>query len=198
MANLEQKLTQFHKIVLSTAEEKKKKIIDDAKRQADEMIQKNENEALESAYNLIQSEILKINREKNKAILSEQVKSKKELLLLREKMIGEIFYDVSQKIAEFTKTQEYLDYLFDLIGKGMAIFNQKTGLVISINQSDVKRIEELKQKFSGNEVLIADEDIIGGVVMRNKDMGTIIDYSIKQALENEKENFLAMSGLSIY
>ena len=113
-------------------------------------------------------------------------------------MIGEIFYDVSQKIAEFTKTQEYLDYLFDLIGKGMAIFNQKTGLVISINQSDVKRIEELKQKFSGNEVLIADEDIIGGVVMRNKDMGTIIDYSIKQALENEKENFLAMSGLSIY
>ena len=64
MANLEQKLTQFHKIVLSTAEEKKKKIIDDAKRQADEMIQKNENEALESAYNLIQSEILKINREK--------------------------------------------------------------------------------------------------------------------------------------
>jgi len=193
MADLEKKLVNFSHMILSEAEQKKEQIISDLNKQQEAAVNQKETEILAEAYEDIQKAIARFARENNERVMKFEMTRRKEVILVREKIIEQIFEEVQNRLAEFVSTPEYIDWLLNTTQK--AIDEIGCG-DIRVTEEDLKYKDAILARFEGCTVSQMDEtDSIGGVIVYNNNI--FVDYTIREMLAEQHKEFLKTSGLSI-
>lgn len=197
MQNVEENLQKLSQTVLEQANTKLKLLNDELEKKKKESIEQKEIEFLGKAYKKIQSNITKTTSDTNEKIAKTQIECKGQLIYRREEIISEVFTSVSKKISEFILSDQYYNWLLDIVKETVAEAG-KGNIAVLINKSDEKWIPQLRKDIIVSEInILQDEDIIGGAKALNIDKGMVVDNSIKFFLDQQRNGFLRVSGLSI-
>ena len=197
MQNVEENLQKLSQTVLEQATNKRKLLDDELEKKKQESIEQKEIEFLGKAYKKIQSCIAKTNSDTNGKVAKTQIECKGQLIFRREEIISEVFNNVSKKISEFVSANQYYNWLLDIVKETVSEAGEGN-IVVLINKSDEKWIPQLQKDIIVSGInIVQDEDIIGGTKALNTDKGMVIDNSIKFFLNQQRNGFLRVSGLSI-
>lgn len=101
----------------------------------------------------------------------------------RSELIESFFAEISEELAEFTKSAKYDGYLERSIAGAEDALGK--GCVILAALKDVDRVKALTK----NEVRADNSIILGGICAMDESKGLFADLSIDAALADEKEKF---------
>lgn len=178
------KLEKFSESVNSEVEEHISKILGEANELSGKKLEKAEDDALLDAYNRIQKSVRDTEAKYRRMYALEEQKFRMDALRHREELSNRIFSDIEKKLAEFTSSEKYGEYLFTIAGEE----NLSGSGEIAVSPRDKAFGEKLGEKY-GCEVKLDDSIELGGLMIIDKEQGMIIDKTFDSALEEQKKAF---------
>lgn len=178
------KLEKFSESVNSEVEEHISKILGEANELSGKKLEKAEDDALLDAYNKIQKSVRDTEAKYRRMYALEEQKFRMDALRHREELSNRIFSDIEKKLAEFTSSEKYGEYLFTIAGEE----NLSGSGEIAVSPRDKAFGEKLGEKY-GCEVKLDDSIELGGLMIIDKEQGMIIDKTFDSALEEQKKAF---------
>ncbi len=103
-----------------------------------------------------------------------------------------LFDEVKELLSDFTKTDEYLDYLCSKIREA-ARFADGEEMTIYISPSDKEKQTEL-EKRTGMTITISEYDFMGGMRAVIRGRNILIDHSFQAAVDYEYHQFSFAAG----
>lgn len=101
----------------------------------------------------------------------------------RNEIVESFFSEISEELAEFTKSAKYDGYLENSIKKAEEALGK--GCVILAAAKDVDRVKALTK----NEIRADNSILLGGICAMDEKRGLFADLSMDAALAEEKEKF---------
>jgi V/A-type H+-transporting ATPase subunit E len=197
MSQPDKKLEKFHSAVLKDAQEQRDAILAEIEQYRASEMEKAEEDILQEAYVLIQSEIAAIKNRQSRQISLAELEGRRKLLKLREDLTQKVFDETAEKVLAFTKTAEYKDYLCKAVA-GSCSGVPEGALLIEVRHDDLPFAEDLRAASGRQADVRENPDILlGGVIVYNRDKGLVIDETLDLKLSSQRDWFAANSGLSI-
>lgn len=197
MSETDVNLKKFTSAVLNDAEQERAKILAEIEAYRQQELQRAEEDVLHEAYKLIQSEIANIRNQQSRAISLAELEGRRKLLLLREEITQKVFTEAADRIVAYTQTDAYSEWLCNAIKQSSAAMADGE-LVIEVKRGEhtpaAKLIAATGRKATVQEV---PGILIGGFILVNHEKGFVIDETLDQKLQNEKDWFAASSGLTL-
>ncbi len=191
------KLNRFELELMKTAHAQAEQIYAEMKKYKADEIDKAQDDVLEDAYHLIQSEVSELSVQAKKEASEKTLKYRKKLIEVRDKAVTEIFSEVKEQLAGYCKTEEYARYIIKLV-EGFRISYPFPNSIIKLAKSDEEKKEAVMAAFGlPCEVICTDEVKIGGAILENAAKGYIVNETLDQKLEDQKEWFRRNSGLVV-
>lgn len=190
MIDEEIKLERFKTAVMIEAEGKARDIKEKAENYKEEELSKKEGEhkaRIQKAVDDKTSEIEKINLAN---VSRAKLDAKREVLKKRNEIFDELFGNIVNRLGEFAKTSDYVEYMSKQISKVQAI---GTGVLL-VRAEDMEILEKM---YIASEIEVKQtEDIkLGGFIFRTENR--VIDKTIDEMLEEEKVRFMENSKLMV-
>ncbi len=193
-SSFEAKINTFSSHVLNDAENRLNQLEKEIQEEKTSKIDSKYNEFLADAYEKIQKAISKIQSEDNEQVRLAEFEAKKELLKKRETIINDVFKQAEEKLLEFLDTDEYKAWLKAKLSDALTESGQGEKEIYVIK----KDAEILKEQGIDIQVIpVKEKEFLGGVRVKNKDLGILVDYSFYELLEAQRAGFLSKSGLMI-
>jgi V/A-type H+-transporting ATPase subunit E len=197
MSMPEKKLDKFSSAVLKDAEEQRSKILEEIEEYRKSQMEKAEEEILHEAYIMIQNEIASIKNKHSRKISLSELEGRRNLLILREELSGKVFDESAKYITEFTKTEEYKDYMCGLVKKCCEAIPAGS-IEIKVKKDDLALSDTLVAASGRDAKVIESVNInLGGVLVSNTAKGIVMDETLDLKLSSQKDWFASESGLSI-
>lgn len=195
--DLKEKLDRLSAFVLRDAHKTRDTIMEQTETEYNERLDEKETELLENAYNKIQKNIRSMNKDMGERILHAEMDAKKQLILKREEIIGEVMSAARERLAEFTASQEYEKWLLDKTAAALKEIGggKKTAYLSSEDMKFKDKIESLSEELTAAQS--DDSGLHGGVRVVNEDRRMASDYTFKVLLDEAKQKFLRESGLTL-
>lgn len=188
--NVEEKLKKLSEATMKQVDEECEQIKNNYEEKKDKLVNEAELELLTSVYSNIQREKQKASKEKNSHVLAVDTENKQKYTVLRSKLIDEIFDTVSEKVREYTKTEEYKNHLTGILKDAEYVFPDED-IEVVCDKSDKQYADFIKMQNGRIVSLeISPEDIIGGLIIKGTKTKKIYDSSFKAVLAEERRNFL--------
>lgn len=194
MINPAEKFEHFSRAVLNEAKKQYEVIIKQAENEVKEKTEDYENVCLEEAYKSIKKQQSQISKSVSEAVSKFARESKASIIKKRNSIVEEVFNSVLCKIKEFKDSDQYKEFLLRQIKTAVSDLGEGE-IVIYLDKSDEVYIPEIKGLYKNSEVLLTEENIIGGCKVLNKTKMQISDNSIAASLNVQKQDFLMSSGL---
>lgn len=188
------------------------KILGDAKKEADETIERSRktaqgvlDEKLEEARKKAEGEsksLIKAAEDQAKSIIESSIANSRirmnwMILSEKEKIIERVFEEVKKKLREFTRTNEYDKILESLIEEG-AIAAGGGELQVHLNSYDYERslaldrLSDDVEKATGVRTMLgkASEtaETIGGALIKSKDGKVAVDNTLESLIESRRKD----------
>ena len=146
---------------------------------------------------MIQDEIASIKSERSRKVSVAELEGRRDQLILRDQLVGKVFEEAAAKIAAFTKTDGYRQYMIDLVKKSCDQIPEGS-IIISVKKDDLFLSSDLIAA-SGRDAKVEANAVIqlGGVLVSNPEKGIVVDETLDLKLNNQKDWFISVSGLSI-
>ncbi len=194
---MQNKLQNFSRHVFAQAYSQRDEIEEWLAAKEKEVLSRAEIEALEAAYNKIQQNKVRIQRASNEDINRRQLEGKKQLTAHRSEIMAQVFDDVRKKIDAFIASDDYYPWLLDSARAAVQSLGEGD-IAVFINESDAKFSQKLEADCQRKVLLLEPSvNIIGGVRAVNKTKHTVYTDNFAQKLEEQKKEFLRISGLLI-
>lgn len=187
------KIMALAKAVIEKAEQDSNKITENARALEQKTIHQIKNEAMAKARLDIQKQAEKIELEAKTEITEKSAKAKKQLLELRCEIQHKVEKRLKAKLAEFMRTDGYIDYLKD---KAKDI-PKKPGLKVLISGSDADSAAA-KALFEGASISVDPHIKIGGMLVVDDQSSLIYDITLDKSLALAMQQFLSVAGTDIY
>lgn len=188
-------LTKFANVLYNEALKEKEKVAKelDAKMKqtlagADAMLEKDFQQKLKGHKARVEYEI-------RLALSHREAELEKALRQNRAKTADEVFGEVAKRLSEFAKSNDYEKYLAAEFESVASEFSRGTTVCAS-RECDKEMILRLSP-IENMEIKAAEEEIIGGFTLRNEECRVFADCTLLSKLEEQKEEFFKMSGLTI-
>lgn len=196
MKTQQEQLTLF----LDSINEEAKTTIDNIIHEADEFREKELDkarlEAAKESHDFIWYESEKIKTQTNRMISDKAKEHRKILLDKRSSIADSVFGKVAEKLAAFSKTQEYKELLLDSVIKFSESSEERFTVFVNSRDSVYSEIL-MKAAPSVKEVKIDDNIALGGCRAVFENGKIELDDTLDARLEREREWFFANSGLNI-
>lgn len=188
------------------------KILGDAKKEADETIERSRktaqgvlDEKLEEARKKAEGEsesLIKAAEDQAKSIIESSIANSRirmnwMILSEKEKIIERVFDEVKKKLREFTRTNEYDKILESLIGEG-AIAAGGGELQVHLNSYDYERslaldrLSDNVEKATGVRTMLGKAtepaETIGGALIKSKDGKVAVDNTLESLIESRRKD----------
>ena len=187
------KIMALAKAVIEKAEQDSNKITENARALEQKTIHRIKNEAMAKARLDIQKQAEKIELEAKAEITEKSAKAKKQLLELRCEIQQKVEKRLKDKLAEFMRTDGYIEYLKD---KARDI-PKKPGLKVLISGSEADSAAA-KALFEGADISVDTHIRIGGMMVVDNQSGLIYDITLDKSLALAMQQFLSVAGTDIY
>ncbi|MDR3552394.1 MAG: V-type ATP synthase subunit E [Clostridia bacterium] len=198
MSQLEdKKLEKFTSAVLKDAQDQRDTMLSEIDEYRKAQMEEAEEAILNETYVMIQNEITAVKNAQSRKVSLAELDCRRSLLLLREKITGEVFDEAAQRILAFTATPEYVDFVCGLLKQGAGDMPDGE-TVIFVKKDDLKNAGPFLAAYGKPAVCEADAGItLGGAVIFNREKGVVINQTLDVRLSNQKDWFAASSGLAI-
>lgn len=197
MSQTDVNLKKFTSAVLSDAEAQRAKIMAEIEEYRRHEMERAEEDVLHEAYNLIQGEIANIRNKQSREISLAELEGRRKLLMLREEITQKVFKKAADKIVAYTKTEAYSEWLCNMLKQSSQTIAEGT-LVIEVKHGEHTPVDKLIAA-TGRKATVKEVPniLIGGFILVNEKKGFVIDETLDQKLDNEKDWFAASSGLTL-
>ncbi|HBC32395.1 MAG TPA: hypothetical protein DC024_14270 [Clostridiales bacterium] len=189
MVTIEQKLLLFSKLINHSMEKDFKDELKELEKQYSLRSDSSKDEIDAAAQSIEERARKKAEMRRTESLSKQAVNIKRGILLQKEKCYYIFMEKLKSRLTEFVNTEEYKTYLLNLIKK-INITDENYDWVIYLTESDNKRYSELiKEELKKNNINIEFKNsynIIGGLIVIDKDKNTKIDFSIDSVLEDNK------------
>lgn len=193
----EKKLDKFSSAVLKDAEEQRSKILEEIEEYRKSQMEKAEEEILHEAYVMIQNEIASIKNTHSRKISLTELEGRRSLLILREELTGKVFEEAASCIADFTKTEDYKQYMCDAVKKCCDEIPEGS-VEIQVKKDDLALSDALVAASGRDSKVVESVNItLGGVLVSCISKGIVVDETLDLKLSSQKDWFASESGLSI-
>ncbi len=179
-------LANLKVLVVSQAEEKKNSVLKELEVQREAEIEKYKNKLEINLERCFKESSEKVYRNVANKISEKRFDHKKEYLCERERLIQNIFENVTKKLDDYVKTDDYAKGMLKKIQ--MATENDSYDYTVVISSADNKLIELAQAE--GYNVQVIDRNFIGGCRVINNTQKTMIDMTFAKAVEEESTAFL--------
>ena len=167
---LEEKIAHLQETVMTEARSEGNAIIDNHKKALESLFEKHKKEAAAKA----------------------ETELKRALGKTQNELKVRLFDEVKELLSDFTKTDEYLDYLCSKIREA-ARFADGEEMTIYISPSDKEKQTEL-EKRTGMTITISEYDFMGGMRAVIRGRNILIDHSFQAAVDYEYHQFSFAAG----
>lgn len=188
MILLENKIAIFNKIVFLKQKEECEKRIREVKEKADKILAEKIESLKKDEEAFVNRRVTLAKRRGYELIAS--VEEQKRVLFLEEdeKLLNELLETLSQKLLEFTKTDEYVNLEAENFKNILDEIDEKSIYLYVKNNENEKLIEKFKEiaKEKGVDLIIDElfEYHIGGFIISDMDRTYNINLSLKNKLED--------------
>lgn len=197
MEEINAKLDIFTGMVLKEASHRASLLLNDARNENRKITEEKELAFLRTAYHQIQDTVNRIERENNEMVSARLFEAKQLLYRKRQDIMEGVFEKVQARLEQYHEKPNYRKKLKGLIEKGL----QQTGTgnrSVIVDQRDIATTraiqDEIRQDF---EIEESEAPLYGGCLVVNRNTGLLADYSFAGRLQQQREVFLEMSGMSI-
>ena len=136
----------------------------------------------------------------SKAYSNFKINEKKEYMLVKENCYNKFMVSLKSYIDDFIKSDKYKDYLLKLINDINLEKNHISNMIIYMTNNDYNRFSELismQLKSLGYnddsyKIVVAKDNIIGGIIVENNVDKFRLNLSIKAVLEDNKPYIMQM------
>ncbi len=184
-------LIKFSAEVINTAEKNRDEALLSLRDSERERLHNAENDIKSGKESRVRIECEKIKLETEKEVSLLKNDLKKDILSRREEMFDEIFSKVKANIEEYKKSLQYIADMTENIKKASELMSG--GEIVCCLMAD--DIEAVKKELPNLLYKEAQEDIIGGFTLMNKEKHLYLDMTLKSKIEQQKKNFYRKSGL---
>lgn len=188
MILLENKIAIFNKIVFLKQKEECEKRIREEREKADKILAEKIESLKKDEEAFVNRRVTLAKRRGYELIAS--VEEQKRVLFLEEdeKLLNELLETLSQKLLEFTKTEEYVNLETENFKNILDEIDEKSIYLYVKNNENEKLIEKFKEiaKEKGVDLIIDElfEYHIGGFIISDMDRTYNINLSLKNKLED--------------
>jgi V/A-type H+-transporting ATPase subunit E len=198
MVTIEQKLTLFSKLLNQDIKEEVDKQLVELEKVYKQKRLVNQAKADKEALVLVESAIKRAETKKTELISKAKMCNKKECMMAKEAYIHTFIERLKDKIKDFTQTDEYKAYLDRYLMQFETLRDYENDLDVYITESDYNRHKEyIKEKLGtiglqGEKLnfKIANDTILGGIIIEDPKRNMRIDTSILQVLEDAKNHII--------
>ncbi len=196
MILLENKIAIFNKIVFLKQKEECEKRIREEREKADKILAEKIESLKEDEEAFVNRRVTLAKRRGYELIAS--VEEQKRVLFLEEdeKLLNELLETLSQKLLEFTKTDEYVNLETENFKNILNEIDEKSIYLYVKNNENEKLIEKFKEiaKEKGVDLIIDElfEYHIGGFIISDMDRTYNINLSLKNKLEDMRYDIGSM------
>lgn len=180
--NEEAKIASFKNLVYNDARSRRDTIMKNMEIEKEEKIRRARREIKEKYEHMLKRGKLKADKRNNNRLAAAAAEHKKELLNAREDLIDSVFLSVKEKLSDYLISSEYKEKMKEKIS--LALEEMSGDAVIIINGND-DALKGLGFKYE-----IADEDILGGCIVRDRTLRVQKDLTVKTRLETLRGEFL--------
>ena len=196
MAYDEKKLLNFKNSIIKQAQENSKKLIEEALTKKEEELKNLEQQTLEEIFSYMQNEIKNIKAYYEHELTKEIFNFKKQTLAFRNELIDKIYEICINNIKNFTKSEEYKEYLINKVEK-IALKNNCENIKILIKKEDLVLKENLLNLQNVSDVQVDYENKLGGFKILDLNNNIEIDESFSSILDEAMKNFYENSKLNL-
>ena len=205
MVTIEQKLTLFSKLLNQEIKEEVDKKFSELEKEYEKRIAENKFAIDKEASEIVEQARRRAEIKKVELLSRGKLASKKEMMMMMEQLMIRFMTALEERIKVFTGTNEYKTYLNQIIQALKSLKSCENDLVIYLTKSDYQYNKEfIKEALIGiglkSDKLsfeVAEEDIFGGLVIKDLILSTRIDESIRALLEEEKSQIIERISLAI-
>lgn len=189
--DIEKNVSGFIASISREAEKRRKKIADETERIINRQLSDAEDEALRSSYDYIKRETAKINSEYGHEFSAKSSEIYKDVFLKRSEIVTSVFSRAKEKLIQFTKTDEYKNYLKNSLEK---VYKEiGNSCIVFANKQDIPLLKQI----DGNLNIKEENFTIGGIKVVASDGKLLCDDTLDTKLEAQKSWFYENSGLFI-
>lgn len=194
MVTIEQKLTLFSKLLNQEIKEEVDHKLEALEQEYEKRIAENKFAVDKEASEIIEQARRSGEIKKVELLSKGKMTSKKNLLLIKEKLMMRFMNALEEKIKVFTASEAYKTYLDEVIQQLKSLKKCTNPLIIYLTKYDMTYnqtfIKEALIKIGLEDTQIyfekADEEILGGLIIEDPLLNTRIDESIRAILEEEE------------
>ena len=179
-------LENLERFVISQAEDKKNEVLKELEAKRAEEIEKYKKKLENNLDRYFKESSEKVQHNMANKISEKRFEHKKEYFCERERLIQQIFENVTKKLEDYVKTDDYAKSMVEKIRSAME--NEDHDYTVVISSADEKLIELAKSEGFKAEVI--DRKFIGGCRVVNNTQKTMVDMTFAMAMESESEAFL--------
>ncbi len=195
MQSQEQKLSLLLQAINDYAEKQRLRILTEMDEQSQTELSRAEKEALSDAYRLIQHETADVRASIAKDLSARDLEGRRKLFEQRNEIERKVFAEAAKRLADFTKTEQYRDYLDKAVAKAKSAFaSDAAATLFRVRESDMKYAEHIKSVYGAECAVEPDNDIrLGGILAMNSSLGIAIDATLDARLEAQRPGFQTFS-----
>lgn len=184
-------LIKFSAEVITAAEKNRDEMLSSLRKGEAERLHNAEKDIKSSKESRVRIECEKIKLETEKEVSLLKNDLKKDILSRREEMFDEIFSKVAENIADYRKSPRYIAHMTENIKKASSLMSGGEIECCMLPED----IEAVKKELPDLLYKEAQEDIIGGFTLINKEKHLYLDMTLRSKIEQQKKNFYRKSGL---
>ena len=190
------RVRKFIAAITREAEEKRSAIELETQTFVEAEMNKAELEALNESYAMIQRAGVSIRADAGSLVSAGKLESRRQLLLRREEIVSELLSAVASRIKQFTKTDEYAEFLERSAKKAAGIFPD--GCAVFLRPEDMHLAGRI-QSAAGVRCTVAEDASIrlGGLRFGDFEGFRLADDTLDTRLAGGREWFMKHSGLKV-
>ncbi len=197
MQNIDQIFLYMKDEIEKQAQGEQQKILDEVKTLEEEAFASMKDEAQRDAELKLKQEEAEMSSNASAEISESHIERTKKLIEKRDEYVKAVFDEAKEKLIAFSKSADYKSFITDKVKKVASEFNYPHS-VMYVSKTDLVLEKELVKAFGTDIQVKASEDImIGGFIIENKESSLVVNETLDNALENQKEWFNKNSGLII-
>lgn len=191
-----QKLLRFQEAILEDADEKIARMNQNISNYEQRELNNVRQKQLEEIFIYMQNRVRHLKSEFNYKLAKKSLDFKKKILSFRNELIEQVIQQSEKKILDFVNSDKYKDYLLNKVKQVFDEFNFND-TEIKVRHEDLKYKKDLLMFKNLSNVLVDDQNKLGGFIVIDKQSNIVIDKKISTILNDQRQHFLKTSGLII-
>lgn len=205
MVTIEQKLSLFSKLLNQEIKEETEKKIVELDKEYEAKIAESKYKSDKDAADIIDNARKRAEAKKIELISKGRMSSKKEEMLIKEKVVVRFIESLMERTRSFTDTPSYKAYLVKTIGELSELKDYENDIVVTMTEKDMKEHKDLVLenlaalgiKASQVTMKASEIDIIGGIVIADSILNMKVDMSMRTVIEESKERIVELVTMAL-